>query len=53
MYLMIHIHRMIDTRVLDKQYKMVMKNRIKSIDELAQTNTLIMDDYFFLELPFN
>jgi hypothetical protein len=53
MYLMIHIHRIIDRRELDKQYKMLMKNRVKSIDELAQTNTLIMDDYFFLELPFD
>jgi hypothetical protein len=53
MYLMIHIHRMIDTKAMYQKYKVIMKNRIKSIDELAQTDTLIMDDYFFLERPFN
>ncbi len=26
-----------------------MKNHIKSIDEFAQTNTIIMDDYFFID----
>lgn len=25
------------------------RNSIKSLDELAQTDTLIMDDYFFLD----
>lgn len=26
-----------------------MKNHIKSIDEFGQTNTIIMDDYFFID----
>lgn len=28
---------------------MLIKNHIKSIDEFGQTNTIIMDDYFFID----
>jgi len=45
---MINIHRIFDAWTVKKQLKMNMKNRVRSIDEFAQTDTLIMDDYFFL-----
>lgn len=51
MYILIYIHRAIDGRIMGKKYKLTFKNSLKSLDELAQTDTLIMDDYFFLDKP--
>lgn len=53
MYILIYIHRVIDSRIMSKRYKLKFKNSLKSLDELAQTDTLIMDDYFFLDKTFN
>jgi hypothetical protein len=53
MYLLIYIHRAIDLRIMARKYKLNFKNSIKSLDELAQTDTLIMDDYFFIDKTFD
>lgn len=53
MYILIYIQRAIDSRIMAKKYKLSFKNSIKSLDELAQTDTLIMDDYFFLDKTFS
>lgn len=36
-----------------RDHKLNFKNCIKSLDELAETDTLIMDDYFFMDKIFN
>jgi hypothetical protein len=53
MYILIYLHRAIDSRTMSLNYKLNFKNSIKSLDELAQTDTLIMNDYFFLDKTFN
>lgn len=53
MYILIEVQRAIDSRIMAKKYKLNFKNAIKSLDELAQTDTLIMDDYFFLDKTFS
>ena len=53
MYLLIYIHRAIDLRIMAHKYKLTFRNSIKSLDELAQTDTLIMDDYFFIDKSFD
>lgn len=42
-----------DQKILASRYKLNFRNSIKSLDELAQTDTLIMDDYFFLDNTFD
>lgn len=51
MHILIYLHRIISQNKLSELLTLNYEN--KSIDELAQTDTLIMDDFFFLERPFN
>lgn len=53
MHILIYIHRTLHARVLRRDHKLNFKNCIKSLDELAETDTLIMDDYFFMDKIFN
>ncbi len=53
MHILIYIHRTLHARVMRRDHKLNFKNCIKSLDELAETDTLIMDDYFFMDKIFN
>lgn len=53
MHILLYIHRFYDAYFNRKTLKINCQNRIRTIDELAQTDTLIMDDFFFLERPIN
>ena len=44
---MIYFQRIIDNYVLSDKMNFTLRNRIKSVDELAYIDTLVMDDYFF------
>ncbi len=52
MYLIIYIHRIVDSSVIQKKFGLICKNRVRSLDELAQTDTIVTDDFFFVERPF-
>jgi hypothetical protein len=45
MHILIYIFRMMGRIALGRQLKL--NHETKSMDELAQTDTLIMDDFFF------
>lgn len=49
MFIFLLVHRLRDSYVLNKKSEILIKNHIKSIDEFGQTNTIIMDDYFFID----
>lgn len=53
MHILIYIFRMSSRISLGRQLKL--NHETKSVDELAQTDTIIMDDFFFFlnEQPFN
>lgn len=53
MHILIYIFRMMGHIALGRQLKL--NHETKSMDELAQTDTLIMDDFFFFlhERPFD
>lgn len=49
MFIFLLIHRLKESFDLNKAGEILIKNHIRSIDEFAQTNTIIMDDYFFID----
>lgn len=49
MFIFLLVHRLRDSHILNNESEMLIKNHIKSIDEFGQTNTIIMDDYFFID----
>ena len=51
MYIFLYIYRLIDQTNLKKDITLNVFDR--SIDELTQIDTLIMDDFFFVEREFN
>lgn len=52
MYLFIHIHRLYDAGVLFSKSQFQIKNYIHSIDEFGEVDTLVMEDYFFMDNSF-
>ena len=49
MFIFLLIHRLRDSFIIKERSEILIKNHIKSIDEFGQTNTIIMDDYFFID----
>lgn len=53
MHISLYIHRFYDVSFNRRDLNINCLSRIRTIDELAQADTLIMDDFFFLERPIN
>lgn len=47
MYFLVYLQRLVGTRRLES-LEMRIKNRVKSAGEFGETDTIIMDDYFFI-----
>jgi len=53
MHILLYVHRFYDVSYNRRDLNINCLSRIRTIDELAQADTLIMDDFFFLERPIN
>ena len=53
MHILLYIHRFYDASFNRRDLNVNCLSRIRTIDELTQVDTLIMDDFFFLERPIN